>query len=126
MEFHKKLYIKEGCTERWLKHMGFAVSQKESEILFCWQELLLNKLAEKGDSEEAIKFLRNLNTGVTDYFLTNFTEKRSWKNLIAVYERTRTVRQCGIHEEDAIKEWKKRKKEQEKIMKEISMTSIES
>lgn len=126
MEFHKELYLKEGCTEQWLKHMGFAVNQKESEILFCWQELLLNKLAEGRDPQEAIKALRNLNTGVTDYFLTNFTEKRTYKSLVAVYERTRTVRQCDIHEEDAVKEWKKRKRDWEKLMKEISTISIES
>ena len=125
MELHKELYVKEGCTEGWLRHMGFAVNQKENEILFCWQEMLLNKLAEGRDPGEAIKALRNLNVGVTGYFLTNFAEKRSWKNLVAVYERTRTVRQCNIHEEDAEKEWKRRKREWEKTMREISTISIE-
>ena len=126
MELHKELYIKEGCTEKWLKHMGFAVNQKESEIIFCWQELLLNKLAEGSTPEEAIGKLRIFNQGVTDYFLTNFTEKRSYKNLIEVYEMTRTVRKRNIHEEDAVKEWKRRKKEWENLMKEISTMPIES
>lgn len=124
MELHKELHVKEGCTEQWLKHMGFAINQKESEVLFCWQELLLNKLAEGMTPKDAVDKLRFFNAGVTDYFLTNFTEKRSYKNLVEVYEKTRTVRQCGIHEEDAKKEWKKRKKEWENLEKEISTIQI--
>lgn len=118
--------MKEGCTEEWLKKMGFAVNEKETEIIFCWQELLLNKLAENSTPNDAIDKIRKFNAGVTDYFLTNFTEKRSYRNLIAVYEKTRTVRQCEIHEEEAKKEWKKRKKDWENLMKEISTISTES
>ncbi len=127
MEIHKILYLKEDETPKWLKEMDFKVTKSQAETIYCWQELLFNKIFEiEGCSEkEALRRLWTFNAGVTDYFLTKFAEKRNYSNLVKVYERTKTVKVCDVHEGDALCERKKREREWKRIMEEISASPID-